>query len=244
MFININGINMFYRKAGSGRPVIMMHGNGQSSAVFDEAVEVLKDVCTVYTPDSRGHGQTSYLNDQEEAADEERRAREALAPEGAISRGELSYDVMADDMIAFIDALGIEKPVIYGFSDGGIIALIMTIKRPDIPCRLMVSGVNVEPEGIDDKYFRSIKVTHFLTRSKKKKLMLDQPHISAAELGTIKVPTVLLAGEHDLIKPEHLQYITDCIPTCRLKILKGEDHTSYVMHSTKIADMLREFMSL
>ena len=84
----------------------------------------------------------------------------------------------------------------YGFSDGGIIALILAIKRPDIPCRLMVSGVNVEPEGIDDRYFRSIRVSHFLTRSKKKKLMLDQPHISAEELSKIKVPTVLLAGEH------------------------------------------------
>jgi len=244
MFININGISMFYRKAGSGRPVIMMHGNGESSAIFEEAAEVLQEICTVYTPDSRGHGQTSYLNDQEEAADAERRARESEAPRGAISRGELSYAVMADDMIAFIDALGIKNPVIYGFSDGGIIALILAIKRPDIPCRLMVSGVNVEPEGIDDRYFRSIRVSHFLTRSKKKKLMLDQPHISAEELSKIKVPTVLLAGEHDLIKPEHLKYITDCIPTCRLKILKGEDHSSYVMHSTKIADMLKEFMSL
>ena len=59
MLIGVNGIELYYEKTGQGRPLIMVHGNGEDHTIFDEAVGVLKENYTCYTVDSRGHGQSS-----------------------------------------------------------------------------------------------------------------------------------------------------------------------------------------
>ena len=59
MYIGVNGIQLYYEKTGHGRPLIMVHGNSEDHTIFKEAVEVLKEHFTCYTPDSRGHGQSS-----------------------------------------------------------------------------------------------------------------------------------------------------------------------------------------
>ncbi|MGI6203979.1 MAG: alpha/beta fold hydrolase [Anaerovoracaceae bacterium] len=242
MYIELDNVEMFYEKRGSGDPLILLHGNAQSHAVFDEAVEVLEKHFTCYAPDSRGHGQTRYLNATAEQAARERRELQAKQKKQAV-RGVLNYEDMADDIIQFIEKLGIKKPVIYGFSDGGIIALIVAAKKPELLKKIMVSSVNVEPDGIKDSVMRGLRIQHMITRSKKKKLLLDQPHISPDEMHRILIPTVVLVGEYDLIKREHLDYIVKNIPKCRLKVLKNETHTSYVIHNSKIADILIDFAS-
>ena len=242
MYIELDNVEMYYEKKGSGDPLILLHGNAQSHAVFNEAVDVLQEHFTCYTPDSRGHGQTRYLNEKTEAAAQERRDRQDRQGRPA-PRGMLSYDAMADDVIQFIEKLGIERPVIYGFSDGGSSALIIAEKKPDLLKKIMVSSVNVEPDGVKDSIIRSVKLQHMITRSKKKKLLLDQPHISPEEMHRITIPTVVLVGEDDMIKRDHLDYIVKNIPKCRLKVLKGESHSSYVIHNRKIADILIDFAS-
>ncbi|MBO4358341.1 MAG: alpha/beta hydrolase, partial [Erysipelotrichaceae bacterium] len=122
MFAEVNGVQLFYEVKGSGRPLLMVHGNSEDHTIFEEAGEVLKDHFTVYLIDSRDHGQSTKVD-------------------------ELHYEQMADDYVAFMDELDLKDVVFYGFSDGGIIGLLAAMKTKRIT-RLITSGANVTPEGV------------------------------------------------------------------------------------------------
>ena len=216
MFCTANGVRLFYEVSGSGAPLILVHGNSEDHTIFDLAAEELSRSHTVYTPDSRCHGQST---DTEE----------------------ISYDLMADDLIGFIKELRLEKPVFYGFSDGGILGLLIAMRAPGLLGKLIVSGANLDPEGLqpaDREIIRKIAARG----NKLFRMMEREPHIAPADLSNITVPTVVLAGEQDLILPEHTRLIADSIPGAVLEIIPGEDHSSYIVHSRKLVPILKNYL--
>ena len=216
MFCTVNDIQLYYELSGSGTPLLMVHGNSEDHPIFDAAVEELSKTHTVCTVDSRCHGRSTDTD-------------------------EISYDRMADDLIGFIRALPLEKPVFYGFSDGGIIGLLIALKEPDLLGKLIISGANLNPEGLqeEDRTF----VRKIAARGNKLfQMMESEPNISPADLSKITVPTVVLAGEHDMILPEHTRLIADSIPGSVLEILPGEDHSSYIVNSDKLAPLLKKYL--
>ena len=76
---------------------------------------------------------------------------------------------------------------------------------------------------------------------KKLSLMLNEPDIADEELKSIRAATLVLAGSGDLIPEKETRHIADTIPGAELQILKGENHGSYIVHSTKIAGLIRDF---
>lgn len=217
MNTNVNGVRLHFDCAGQGLPVVLLHGNGEDHTIFDQLMAQLSPQYRVYAIDSRGHGRSS----------------------GA---SELHYADMAEDVAAFIQKLDLKKPVLYGFSDGGIIGLLIAIQYPELLSKLAVSGVNTTPRGLRLSFSLLIRFAHFFTRNPMLKLMLTEPDITQQQLRTIKVPTLLLAGKKDIIKPSHTNFIAQCIPNADLKVLEQETHTSYVVHSEKIYGYLIEFI--
>lgn len=140
--IQVNNINFFYTCTGSGEPLIMLHGNGEDHTIFDEAAEVLSKHFTVYAIDTRDHGQSDKV-------------------------AELHYDDMAEDIRMFIEKLNLKKPIIYGFSDGGIVALLVAIKYPELLSRVIGSGVNVNPDGLVKGWHFIFKLIYFIVHSQK-----------------------------------------------------------------------------
>ena len=114
MFISVNGTNLYYEVHGNGTPIILVHGNSESHKIYDVLTEELKSNHQVYAVDSRNHGESDKTNT-------------------------ISYDLMAEDFIQFIEKLNIENPILYGFSDGGIIGLLIAIKRPRLLSKLIIS---------------------------------------------------------------------------------------------------------
>ena len=212
MLIGVNGIELYYEKTGQGRPLIMVHGNGEDHTIFDEAVGVLKENYTCYTVDSRGHGQSSPCK-------------------------ELHYKEMAQDMIAFMTELDLEDVAFYGFSDGGIVALLVAMNCSRVT-NLVVSGANITTKGTKLWFRLWLKGMSSRKKDPLIELMKNEPSISTAELSAIKVKTLVTAGSRDLIREEETRAIAEAIPQARLMILKGETHGSYIVHSTKIADIL------
>jgi len=212
MFTKINNLNINYEEKGSGRPLIMVHGNGEDLSIFNEASEVLKDHFKVYLIDSRDHGKSEKTKD-------------------------IRYELMADDVKEFIRQKDLDDVVFYGFSDGGIIGLLLC-QDCDRVSRLIISGANITPNGVKAGFRFLIKVLYFFTRDKKMELMLKEPHISKEDLGKIKVKTTVIAGEKDLIYEEETKTIADNIKNARLLILPDEGHGSYIVHKTKIADII------
>ena len=209
MIQHVNGIDLWYEKTGDGPPILLLHGNGESHKIFKVLTDQLKDSCTVYALDSRGHGQS-------------------------VKSPALHYDLMAEDTAQFILALKLKKPLLYGFSDGGIIGLLLASKYPDLLSRMVISGANTNPDATRRGWDLLFKSMYFFSRSPKIKLMLTEPHITAVELQKIKIPVLVLAGEKDIIKEEDTRFIAENIPGATLKILKNEGHMSYVVGSPKL----------
>ena len=214
MWINVNGIKMYYEVHGSGRPLIMVHGNSEDHNIFYDSRVLLSKHFTVYTVDSRGHGHSTRVE-------------------------ELHYDDMADDMIAFMDQLDLRDVIFYGFSDGGIIGLLAAMKSDRISM-LITSGANLTPAGVMAPFRIIAKAAYAVTKDPKLKLMLDEPDISTDELAQIKVPTVVMAGEKDLVLERETAKIAMSIPGAKLRIIPGEGHGSYIVHKSRIADIIME----
>ena len=214
MFQHVNGIELYYEVKGNGRPLLMVHGNGEDHTIFDEASEILKDRFTVYLVDSRDHGQSTKVSD-------------------------LHYSDMADDLLVFLNDLDLKDVTFYGFSDGGILGLLLAQKTDRIS-RLIVSGANMTPNGVKGWLKTVIKIMYFFNKDGKLRMMLREPNITAEELSSIKVPTTVIAGEKDLVTRKETEAIAAAIPGSKLRIIKGEGHGSYIVHKTAVADLILE----
>ena len=213
MYLTVNGIRLYYEKTGTGRPLVMVHCNSMDHKIFNSAFKVLSKRFTVYCPDTRDHGKSEKVKT-------------------------LHYDDMAEDMRAFITALGLEKPVFYGFSDGGVTGLILASRYPELLSALIVSGASLRPDSPKDLPLRFFRLWSHVDRSDKMRIMLREPDITDDMLRGITVPTFVTAGEKDVIKESHTRHIAETIPGASLKIFPGAGHTGYIMRSTKIADYI------
>lgn len=212
MLINVNDINLFYEEKGSGRPLLMIHGNSEDHTIFEEASEVLKEHFTVYLLDSRDHGQSDKVK-------------------------ELHYEDMAEDIVAFLEKKDLKDVVFYGFSDGGILGLLVSTKTDRIS-RMIISGANITPEGVKGSLKLLVKVLYFFTKDSKLKMILNEPHITPEELASIKTKTTVIVGEKDMVTMDETKIIADSIPNAKLMVLPKEGHGSYIVHKTAIADII------
>ena len=219
MQITANGIQINYQVKGQGSPIILVHGNGEHGGIFKELTEKLSKHFTVYTPDSRCHGKSQMTDD-------------------------ISYDLMAEDTAAFIKELGLKKPILYGFSDGGIIGLLIATRYPDLLSELIVSGANLFPKGIRWYSLLAWKIRYLFNRKKSIRMMLVEPDIKTRELQKIKIPVHVVAGERDIVSEKHTKLIAQNIPGATLDILPGENHGSYVVHSDKMYDLLKKYIQM
>lgn len=217
MKINVNNININYEVCGEGKPIILLHGNSETHNIFDVLVEKLKENYKVYAIDSRCHGDSDNPQD-------------------------ISYDLMTRDVIEFIKKLKIEKPILYGFSDGGIIGILIAIGERELLSKLIISGANIYPSGMKKSMLYLSKIIYFFTRNKLFKMMIKEPNIKIEDLRKIKTPTVVLAGEKDVILSEHTKLIADNINGSTLEIIPNENHGSYIINSNKLYDIIKKYI--
>ena len=215
--VQVNGVCLHYAMEGEGRPVVLVHGNGESHALFNVEIRQLTEAgYRVYAPDSRGHG-----------------ANEPLE--------EYHYVDMAEDMFCFIRELGLIKPFFYGHSDGGIIGLMLEMAHPGTLGRLAVSGANLSPQGIVPDFIKEFTELNRKNPDPLVTLMLTEPDIDPEKLEKINIPVLVTAGEHDLILPEETRRIAEHLPQSETVIVKGEDHGSYIADSEIMGNLLLEF---
>lgn len=217
--IEVNGVRLHYLQEGSGQPVVLVHGNGESHELFEVEIAQLTEAgYEVYAPDSRGHG----ANDP--------------VPE-------YHYADMADDIYEFIRALGLEKPFYYGHSDGGIIGLLLELRHPGTLGKMAISGTNLSPDGIEPGFVAEFTEINRKNPEPLITLMLTEPHIDPADLQSISIPVLCTVGEHDLILPEETDRIVQNLPDVRKIVVPGADHGSYLDHNEKMGEFLLEFFA-
>lgn len=212
--VQLENVNMHYVVYGDGeQPLILIHGNGGSAKSLAEAASYLANDYTVYVIESRCHGQSS-------------------------DPGTINYDLMADDVAQFIVALNLERPYIMGHSDGGIVALTLAYRYPDMPGAIISCGANTEPSKMKPYFTIGVRINNIFHPNKLNDMMLEQPHITEEQLGRIKVPAYIVAGEHDIMWLSDTVFIHNSIEGSSIAIIKGAGHSTYMSHDGKQAYVL------
>ena len=218
MYIQLDSQVLYYEKEGEGSPLILLHGNGEDHTIFDALLPHLTPHFTVYSLDSRGCGLSSPSK-------------------------EYHYADMAEDVAKLIRAVDIGVPSILGFSDGGIIAMLLAIRHPKLVGRLILCGANLSPKGLSFFSRQKIKSMYRKDKSDMTKMMLREPDISEADLRRISAKTFVFAGEKDMIKEAETKKIASGIPDAALKIIPGADHMSYIVHNDMLANDILKFLT-
>jgi len=202
-------IQHHYIEKGDGFPMILLHGNGEDNQYFEHQIQYFSKFYRVIALDTRGHGKTA--------------------------RGEqvFTLEQFAEDLKGFLDGKNISKAILLGFSDGGNIALLFTIKYQGYVRALILDGANLYPAGLKALARIPIKIGYgccsLLARIDKRwigkaemlKLMSHQPNIVPELLGAVTIPVLVMAGTRDVIKKSHTDEIYRSLPNARLAILKG-----------------------
>lgn len=203
-------ISLHCEEKGEGFPLVLLHGNGESHSYFESQIEYFSKSRRVFAVDTRGHGET---------------------PRGD---GEFSIRRFAQDLYSFFLEHKIEKADILGFSDGGNIALLFALKHPNKVRRLVLNGANLFPKGVKPSVQLPIELGYRIAKpfsrfSKKARknaellsLMVNDPYIEQNELKLLKIPVLVIAGTHDMIKESHTRLIAEKLPNSRLVIMNGD----------------------
>lgn len=203
-------ISLHFVEQGGGKPLILLHGNGEDGSYFKHQINCFSADYRVIAIDTRGHGQSP--------------------------RGEKPFTIVqfAEDLHDFMDEKGIAKAILLGFSDGGNIALTFALKYPERVERMIVDGANLFPRGVKPLYQWPIEIGYriaklFAKKSDKAKqnaemlgLMVNEPHIDPVELARLTLPVLVVAGTKDMIKESHTRLIHKSLPNAQLVILEGD----------------------
>lgn len=230
-FYNIRGIKIYCEVYGSGRPLLMIHGNGGSIKSFENNIAYFSKKYKVIVADSRAQGKSKDEGDS------------------------LSFEMMADDEAALLDILHIDSAYVLGWSDGGINALLLAMRHPNKVIKLASTGANLWPDLTalipsvwkeEKAFYDSSKDKHFTTSREKyewKLFLLDwfQPNISLAALHAIQCPSLIIGGDHDLIKIEHTVVIYQGIPKAYLWIVPNSGHATLIEHADEFNKKLDSF---
>ena len=233
----LNGVTIYYETYGEGPPVLVLHGGTAFLETMHYQITDLARDHLVIAPDSRGHGRST---------------------DGP---GPLHYADMAGDMVALMDRLHIAKADVVGWSDGGIVALDLAMHHPDRIGRVVAMGANFNVAGLTDPggapgpdspevasrrdFYRSVAPdpAHWPAfYGKVVQMWRTEPDYSLADLGRIRSPVRVMAGEHDGIRREHTDALARAIPGAREVIIPNASHMAPLEDPARVDAAIRGFL--
>lgn len=206
------------------RLVAALHGGLCTNATWEPQLAEFGARFRVLAPERRAHGHTADL------------------------AGPLSYDDMAADTIGFLDTVVGGPAHLVGWSDGGIVGLLVAMARPDLVRKLVVISANFDTTGTPPEIVAHMTSTtadsedlamlrtlyeavspdgpeHWpVVFAKCNEMATTQPAIPLADLGRISAPTLVMAGDDDMITFDHTFMLFDAIPNAELAIIPGTSH--------------------
>lgn len=236
-FYSIRGFQMYCEVYGKGKPVLFIHGNGGNIHAFKKQIPYfIQQNYKVIVADSRAQGKSLDPSDS------------------------LSYEQMADDFAALLTELHVAAANVVGWSDGGIIGLLLAIRHPEKVRKLIISGANLRPDSsaIESVFLNGMIREYGQLQHERKepgtiskldptdykllRLMVEQLPISHADLASIRSSTLVIAGDHDIIKPAHTLEIFQHIPGSYLWILPGSGHSTLIDYADEFNKKVDAFI--
>jgi pimeloyl-ACP methyl ester carboxylesterase len=207
----IHGHRIYYAVQGNGPTLLLLHGGGDSGEhSFVRQLDAFSESHHIVAPDQVGQGRTPSVP------------------------GPLSYTAMMQDTAMLLEMLKLKHVDVVGFSDGGILALMLAIQHPELVRRLVISGVNIAPEGLnadDLQELRAAQTAKPKTIDEKlAQLWFTSPtekELSLELLAQIAQPVLLISGDRDAITLEHTVQIFHALPKAELCVLPDTDHATF-----------------
>jgi pimeloyl-ACP methyl ester carboxylesterase len=222
-YIEVAGLRTWHEVTGDGDPVVLLHGGFTGAESW---LAQLPDLLTagfrVFAPERRGHARTPDVP------------------------GPLSYQVMADDTIAYLDQEVGQAAALVGWSDGAVVALLVALQRPDLVERLVLIGQYYNSSGIVrgglvDALNSGADLSgmlgflrgrydalspdgpdHFsVVFDKTVAMVKSEPEIDLTRLADVTAPTLVLQGDRDEVTLEHGAAVVAALPAARLAVLPG-----------------------
>lgn len=232
-YYEIRGFKMYTEVYGQGQPLLIIHGNSGSMKDFLYQIPYFSKRYKVIVADSRSQGRSETHGDS------------------------LTYEMMADDYSALLDAMKIDSAYVIGWSDGGINGLLLAIRHPEKVKKLAITGANLVPDttAVPQSVWNLVKPSYYMLKANKKKtyedsarynlmrLLIEQPHIPTTDLQKVKCPTLVIGGDHDVIKIEHTLLIQKNIPKSYLWILPASGHSTPIVYKDEFNTVVDRFFT-
>ena len=216
-YLDINGVHTWFDEVGDGDPAVLLHGGLTDSQEFALTTPALAAEFHTYLPERRGHGHTPDVD------------------------GPFSYDLMADDTIAFLEATIERAAHLVGHSDGANVALLVALKRPDLVRRLVLISANFHHDGLVPG---AIVVDHVMgmvanqyaavspdgaehlpiVGAKVARMFAEEPTLTVADLAGVRARTLVMCADDDAVTLEHTVALYRGIPRSELAVVPGTSH--------------------
>ena len=221
-YVNAGGVRTYYEVYGEGEPLVLLHGGLATAESWAMQVPALAERYRVYVPERRGHGRTPDVE------------------------GPITYEMMAADTAAFLDAAGTGAAHLVGWSDGAVVGMLVALRRPKLVRKLVVIGqyFNADgevpeframidywdsnlPEELHEVYDRVSPdgPEHFpVVLEKMMRMWREEPDIALLELAGVRAPALVMQGDDDIVKVEHSAAVSATLPDAQLAVIPGTSH--------------------
>jgi pimeloyl-ACP methyl ester carboxylesterase len=236
--LKIGDAELYHASVGDGAPVLLLHGGMAHANYWGHQVAALAPRYRVLVLDSRGHGRST------------------------LPGKPLSYRMLADDVLGFLDALKIERTAIVGWSDGAIVGLEIAMRRPDRLSRLFAFGANFNLRGLRPEGPQTATFSQYAERCRLdytalsptpanwpklltglRKMWSTSPTWTTQQLSRIRTATVVAGAEHDeIIRGEHTTQLATAIPGARLAVMPGVSHFAMLQDPDRFNAELAAFL--
>jgi pimeloyl-ACP methyl ester carboxylesterase len=218
-YVQLGEVRTWYDEHGDGDPLVLLHGGLVDARWFEPNLAPLAERFHVYTPERRGHGHTPDVD------------------------GPITYQLMADDTVAFLEQV-VERPAdLVGHSDGAMVAMLVAMQRPELVARLVMisGGFDKSGEAAPEMEFDSDEVVAFLgpaygevspdgeahfpvVATKIGEMARKEPHVDVAELARITHRSLVMFADDDLMTLRHAVDMFDALPNAELAVVPGTSH--------------------
>jgi pimeloyl-ACP methyl ester carboxylesterase len=218
-YVPLGGVKTWYDEHGAGQPLVLLHGGLVDARFFEPNLGPLAERFHVYTPERRGHGHTPDVP------------------------GPITYQLMADDTIAFLDTVVGEAADLVGHSDGAFVAMLVAMQRPELVKRLVMisGGFNKSGEAMPDMEWNVDQLAEFLgpaygevspdgidhfkvVATKIGEMAAVEPNLQASELARVAQRSLVMFSDDDLVTLTHAVEMYDALPNAEMAVVPGTSH--------------------
>jgi pimeloyl-ACP methyl ester carboxylesterase len=241
-YAEVNGLRMYYEDHGAGGvPLVLMHGGGSTiETSFGKVLGGYARTRRVIAFEQQGHGRT---------ADVDR---------------PFSFEQSAEDAVALLGSLGIERADFLGYSNGGHIAIEVALRRPEVVRKLVIESAMFDRSGSAPGFWESFKTAKLedmpaelreayvrvaprpedlpVYFAKSVRRMAEFKGWTPEQIRSIKAPTLVLVGDADIVHPEHAAAMFRLLPRGQLAVLPGVDHMTIVDRADLLLAIVPPFL--